>query len=755
MTDQILHGIRIVDLTTGLAGPMATRMLAENGADVVKVESYSGDPVRARAAFATLNRSKRSVVLNVDTTDGRSRLGRLLTSADVVVHDFPPRIAARYGLDDRSATERFPSLIVASVLGYPPNHPDNDRPADDLLVQARSGLMGETWGNREGPIPLRFPLPSWAAASLLASGIITRLIVRRATGRGGSVHTSLLQGMLATASLSWNQAERPIPELISDKYECPPQLAEYECADGVWLQLMNPAERINIAAIPLVHEVMAESGGVEDLTGVTNDALRRVISLRSSAEWLPAFRAADLAVEPCLALGEVLRDVNVVVNGYITEVDDPQWGPSIQAGLPFVTEPVGAVRAPAPTLGQHTDEVFGTLIPRAVSTTVTDLPRLPLAGLKVLDLGSFLAGPMAPMLLADLGADVVKIEPVEGDRVRWKPIFWEACSRNKRSLAVDIRTEEGRDVLRRLVEWADVVHHNQRPRAAAKLGIDEAGLRAINPEIIYAHVASYGSKGPRADSPGFDSIFQALGGWNIENGGTGGLPQFSRFGVLDIQTALLSLVGTLLAVYHRADTGVSGTTNCSLLRTTTVTQSETLIRLADDSIAPYPRFDATQTGTGPGNRIYATDDGWIAVVAESDELLAALLELAGVTHIADIEAALAVRKSDELLAALDATGIRAEFVREAHQFEFFDNQDNVDAQLVVGYEHHHFGHMIQPGSYWMFGDFALRFDRAAPVIGQHTREILAQLGFDEAAIDRMYAAGVAGGPSVPAFWEHG
>jgi crotonobetainyl-CoA:carnitine CoA-transferase CaiB-like acyl-CoA transferase len=245
MTDPpvegILAGVRVLDMSWGLAGPVATQLLAEVGADVIKIEPPEGDPARASAGFATWNRSKRGVVVNLAEPNGRDRLESLLASADVLVHGLRPTKAERVGLDDASLSSRHPRLVTCSVLGYPAGHVDAERDGYDLLVQARSGLMDEQLGYREGPIALRFPLPSWSAAYLAAAGIVTRLIVRERTGIGGPAHTSLLQGMLSTMSLVWNRAERPVPQLLSTKYDNPPQTALYRCGDGVWLQIMNPA----------------------------------------------------------------------------------------------------------------------------------------------------------------------------------------------------------------------------------------------------------------------------------------------------------------------------------------------------------------------------------------------------------------------------------------------------------------------------------------------------------------------------------
>ncbi|WP_067650634.1 CoA transferase [Nocardia harenae] len=754
MTDGILEGLRVVDLTTGLAGPAATRTLAEAGAEVVKVESRSGDPARATSAFPTLNRSKRSVIADLETPEGRATLESLLAGADVLVHGYTPAVARGHGLDPETLGNRFPALVVCSVTGYPVNHPDAELPGHDLLVQARSGLMGEALGHRDGPIPMRFPLPSWGASALAAGGILARLLVREQTGRGGSVHTSLLQGMLNTVSLFWNRASNPIPELFLTKYETAPTTALYECGDGVWLQLMNPGEKVPLRSIPLVRELVSELGAEAESITPGGDEFRSLVRLRPSSEWLAALRGADIAVEPALHLGELLRDPDVLANDYTVTLDDPEHGRIRQPGLPFEIEPPLRVRGPAPLLGQDDAAELAAAAPARATTATTPGPDLPLSGLKILDLGSFLAGPMAPMLMADLGADVIKVEPVSGDRLRYKACFWEACSRNKRAIALDITSEDGQGVLRRLVEWADVVHHNQRARAAVKNGIDEETIRRINPDVVFGYVSSYGERGGKTDNPGYDSVFQALGGWEVENGGTGNPPQFSRLGTLDVQTALTSFVGTMLALYHRARTGRSTTVKGSLLRSTTMTQSETFLRLADDTLAPYPRFDAEQVGYGPGNRIYEAADGWIAVVTESGEQLAELRAAVGAGTDSDIAGAILKYESGELLERLATRGIPAELVREEYQFEFFDRPENIEAGLIVGYDHAFFGRMEQPGAYWHFPDFDLRFDRAAPIIGQQTREVLTELGYSPDSIDALYDGKVVAGPVIPAGWSH-
>ena len=161
----------------------------------------------------------------------------------MLVHGLRPSDAARYDLDDEGLKQRFPGLVVCSMLGYPVGHADAERPGHDILVQARMGLMDEQRGNREGPIFLRLPVPSWGAVYLVAAGILARLRVRDRDGCGGAVHTSLLQGALAPMMQYWARAEKPTPSFA---YGLPKNMMSglYECADGRWIHpMMGPLRR--------------------------------------------------------------------------------------------------------------------------------------------------------------------------------------------------------------------------------------------------------------------------------------------------------------------------------------------------------------------------------------------------------------------------------------------------------------------------------------------------------------------------------
>ena len=159
------------------------------------------------------------------------------------------------------------------------------------------------------------------------------------------------------------------------------------------------------------------------------------------------------------------------------------------------------------------------------------------------------------MLLADLGADVVKVEATTGDKMRHVQRVFAAVPAGKRGVALDLKSPAARPALEALVRWADVVHHNLRMPAARRLGLDYESIRAINPEIIFCHASSYGPEGERADWPGYDQLFQAAAGWEVLGGGEGNDPMWFRFGFMDHLCAMASTVATLLAVWHRDRTG--------------------------------------------------------------------------------------------------------------------------------------------------------------------------------------------------------
>ncbi len=741
-TQPMLSGITVIDLCGAHAGSVTTLLLAELGADVIKVEPPGGHRLRRAhpAAFATWNRSKRSIVLDLGDDRDLATLHALLTGADVLVHELPPSKAAAAGLAAGELAAAFPRLIVSAITGYAAYHPDAERGGDDLLVQARMGLTDLQPGWREGPLMLRLPAATWAATCLAATAVAARLYEREITGRGGRADTSLQQGAAYTANLYWNRAERPSPSLLTGPTRNV-QFGTYRCSDDNWIAILNPGERVNLAALREISELLAELG----LTGARFGprVLAAAVRRRPAAAWLQTLRAADVAVEQLGTFGGLLLHPEVVANGYRVEVDDPVWGHALQAAVPVRTAPPAAPRSAAPRLGADQDlittvrsvskktAVAAPTATAAQAGTGADGGAKPLAGIRVLDFGSFLAGPMAGMLLADLGADVIKVEPLRGERMRnWRDDFVVAANRGKRGLAVDMKKPAGRLVIDRLIATADVVHHNMRPSSARELGLDEASVRAIRPDLVFSHASAYGPDGERADWPGYDSVFQGMSGWTRELAGTGNEPVASAVGTLDEQTAALSAFATVLALYHRRRTGIATATEVSLLATATFSTSETLLLPPGNTPAPYPRLTADQTGLGPFHRLYRCQDGWIALVADDEAEQRAALAALAADGPADLEDRAAARPTAEILACLDEHAVPCERVREFYWFDFFDDAEHRAAGITVAYPQAEFGRLEQAGGYFSLdGTSAIRPHRAPPSVGEHTAEILAELGY--------------------------
>lgn len=709
-----------------MAVQVAGLMLSELGADVLKIERPGGDPARGTAPFANWNRGKRSLVLDLDTPEGLALLEERLAGADALLHQFTPSRARALGLDDANLAARHPHLVVTAITGSPANHPDVERSDDELLVAARVGAMYENDGHRGGPIVYRYRQGSWSAAHLAAAGLLARLVMRLQSGRGGPAHTSIFQGFLATLPLVWaRNSEGPMPNPVTYPPDKPRAIAQqlFQCADGDWLQIMDPTRQFDYATMPTMWEVLAEA----DIDLETEEGQAEAFRRRPLASWLADLRAADIAAEPAFPMGEVLRHEDVEANGYVIEVDDPEFGKTRQPNTPFHSDADLPQGRPAPRLGEGGDTGW----PARPAPEKAHAPSEVLEGVRVLDLGMFLAGPMGPSMMGDMGADVVKVEALTGDRIRFMHRYYQAAARSKRSLAIDLTRPEARPILERLIQWAEIVHHNMRFKGAAKLGLSEEAIRAAKPDVAFNYASAYGQRGQRGNWPGYDSIFNAIAGWEFENAGEGNRPVFNRPGTMDVATAQSCLVELMASLYARRTTGRGYTTQTSLLGLAAFTQGERLIG-PDGELTDTYHLTSDQTGFSPYHRIYECADGaWVAVAAHKADQRAALRDLLG----EDFERGAKARKAPDLLGALEAAGVPADAVNyEDAMHRFFDDPKNRDLNLISVLPQPLYGMVEQPGAFWNFGDTPLVFKRCCPAVGEHSDEILREIGYSDAEI---------------------
>jgi len=389
----------------------------------------------------------------------------------------------------------------------------------------------------------------------------------------------------------------------------------------------------------------------------------------------------------------------------------------------------------------------------------------PLEGLRVIDFGQFLAGPFGPMLLGDLGADVIKVEPTRGDGMRGTVVgSFMGCQRGKRDIAIDLKHPEGLELALRLVATADIVHHNMTKGTADRLGVGYEHCRAVKPDIIYCNTFMYGAVGPLSDFGGLDPLAQAACGIEWEGGpvSAGNPPLWYRYGHGDVAAAMPSVAGLLIALHHRQRTG----------------EGQALYT-ADSWLGPdgtpstRPVLDAVQKGLSALYRLYETSDGWIQLAAVREEHWRPLCAVLGRPELTDdprfataegrdehreglaklLEDSFAGQPAVNWRRVLDGAGVPAEISVDTWDGEtiLFDD-DLVRAGLVTEYEHPLLGRVRQFGNLITFSDTPGCQTRATPMLGQHTREILAELGVGDAAADDYHAKGVVTWPDDNYRW---
>ena len=408
------------------------------------------------------------------------------------------------------------------------------------------------------------------------------------------------------------------------------QTSLYECADG-WVHAatmngLTPKSTLQEVAGLEAPDPAAIWSATQLERRQADERVRAALRARRRDEIVEGMNQANLGAEAVIPMSEAYAHPQLVANGMVVQVDDPELGPTTQIGVPVsLSRSPGRIRGPRPLPGQHNEEVLGRgaagdrAPEREVGAEPVGAPRHDLRhaleGVVVLDLGQYLAGPFGPMILSDLGAEVIKIEPVTGDAMRLAAAPFVGCQRGKRSIALDLRRPEGLEVLYALVERADVVHHNMTKGTASRLGVDEDTLNRYRPDLVYCNTYAYGAEGPLSHSGGLDPLYQASCGLEYEAGPVhaGNAPLYIRMGMCDTGNALLSVLGVLLALYRRGEDGGGQFVTTSLLNAGAVFSSGSF--LEGDRPRDLPSLDKEQTGMGALYRLYRTFDGWIQIAA--------------------------------------------------------------------------------------------------------------------------------------------
>lgn len=782
---SILSGYRVLDLSWGTAGPIATMILADHGADVIKVEPPGGDPFRTLDAYRVWNRGSRSLVLDLKDETDRASFERLLGTAQVIVESFSPGTMTRLGLGWDYVHEQFPGIVYCSLSAYGENNEDANRPGYEALIQARLGVLNQQAGPRPGPKLPGWPGSAYGTAYLAVTGIAAALLVRAKTGQGQRVQVSMLDGFLGMSAMNLTWGEHLLSQEVGTHTTPTGERMRflsgfYCCADGKWIQIHTVGfGALNRQLECLGLNDLIQPPGANEYTMVFTaeesarlEDIPAIFATRPRQEWMDLFTEADVPHAPVVELGETLLGEQVEAIGMRTLVNDPDLGDLTQVGVPvrFSATP-GQVGGAAPGIGVHTEAILQELDSSSaqervsagkVKETTTAIPSsAPLDGVKVLDFGMWMAGPGNSRVLADLGADVIKVEVYGGDGMRGFTHPWLAGNRGKRGIVLNLKEPAALEIAQELISQADVVTHNWRPGVAERLSMDYHTVRQIKNDVIYAWSAGFGTTGPWVKLPAMEPLVSIRSGmYRYYHPYPDSPPVPTAGGNMDWGNSVMAAGSIILALLHRDQTGEGQQIVSPQLSAALFSVAEVFVTSDGTRRGPFS-VDQSQSHflTDPLSGLYETADGWICVVCANDEHWKALCDVAGVstdlrssdratraeqaellrTTLSD---AFKLNKTSELYDRLDSSGVPCEIPATDVGARILQDDRYLASKQVVHYTHPRWGQMHEVGELIHLSNSPGRIRGPAPEYGQHTLEVLAELGISEQKARELRAAGV-------------
>ena len=656
-----LDGIVVVDLTTEFWSSLSAGMLADFGARVIRVENSSSQPrdpdrdgMHPGEAFDSeaqlIHRNKESVALALDEAAGIEGLGQLVSRADVLLTDASPDQLERWGLAEADLLGARPDLVyaVGSLLG--PLGPQSDAPALDELAAARSGVMHSL--PEPGQPPVNAGAGQMYTSVMLALGIVTALHHRHTSGEGQRVDASLLGGHMYASTLTLDAYMAMREDRLGEpraRFEAanPMSGISYPSQDGRWVTLTMPdtdrwwpafSKIVGLAEDDERFDTHDKRCGESRLPMM--HALEAIFATRPAAEWRESFDAENLSADIIERYDYPAEDENAWRNRYVMEVDHPVHGAFKSLGFPIhMSETPAQLHrlAPEPGQGQAIESVLKGLAaqPRVKvrdpgEREARPSSAKPLEGIRVLDATVWFQGPVCGQYLADMGAEVIHVErPVTGDQARgvrsiaavpvadWNQYFL-AVNRNKKSIAVDLKKDEGRELIHSLITKSDVFLWNQGLESLPGLGLDYETLSALNPGLIYATNSGYGTAGT-VSKPSFDMTVQALTGIMARLGEPGEPPIYLGLGAGDAYGGLMGALGILLGLYHRSQTGQGQAIDASLYGAQLFLAAPSLQPFLATGKEEYGLQQARSKARNPLWNRYPTQDDWLTLCAENTD----------------------------------------------------------------------------------------------------------------------------------------
>jgi crotonobetainyl-CoA:carnitine CoA-transferase CaiB-like acyl-CoA transferase len=659
-----LSGYTVVDLSSGIAGAYATKILADGGADVVKVESPEGDPLRGWSAsgamippgedgalFGFLGCSKRGVVADPDDAADVALVGRLLGSADAVVWSRGSRMAELDSLTPVEIYRQYPHLVVTAITPFGLDGPWRDRPATEFTLQAWSGgAIGIGRGSQDrAPVSVGGQVGDWVSGAYAAAMTLAFQARALRDGHGELVDLSMLEAQILCLTYYpvtyFEMLDRP---WRSERRPTVPGVARAE--DGLVALGCGTAQQW--------FDLCAMSGHDEWIDEESELTITEQANLHAEElyEWLNHQRVddvRDLASAFRIPNSPVGNGENVTAMDHFVDRDAFTTNPRDGFVQPSHPYRLSGVRlrppAPAPRLGEHADAVReSALAARSAPTGGPDRDRLPFTGLRVLDMTTFWAGPSCTHVLGMLGAEVIHLESTprpDGTRLiagipasedRWwerSPIF-SALNTNKMGLTLDFQTERGRRLLRRLIATCDVVVENFTPRVIDQIGLDFASVRQLRDDVIMLRMPGFGLDGPWRDNPAFAYIIEDASGLSWLTGYSDRNP-FEPYSVGDPNAGVHALTALLLALEHRRQTGEGVLVEAAMV--------DAALNIAAEQVIEYSAYGALLQRAGnrgpaaaPQNLYRSADvdefdraDCWVAIAVATDRQWEALRDAIG------------------------------------------------------------------------------------------------------------------------------
>jgi crotonobetainyl-CoA:carnitine CoA-transferase CaiB-like acyl-CoA transferase len=641
-----LTGIRVLECSTGMAARVAGMLLAELGADVVRVVDGP-----------------------VDGDDSPEGLcwdrGKLIASAgdglvDAVVE------AAHAVLADRPLPAGCRGRVVVTLPAYEAEGPYSGLAGDPLLLAGLGGIAAHHPASADVPVFPVVPTTGYIHGGLGAVAVVAALLEQRRTG---AVRAATVSGLHACAAQMATIMLRGLDVEVTRPgraLRAGPNFRMYRAAGDEWFFLAALTPDLFVAALTALGcpELLLCPGIDGDpmniLVRERNRELTRQLEEKFLAgrrpDWLARLAAGGIPCAPVQSRPEWMDGEVLSGNAGLVQRNHPGRGPVRLPDIPIrFSETAGSSRPFARTAPGAAAVWPGA---EAVRPAVEASPgRRPLAGVRVVDMASFLAAPLAASILADMGAEVVRIESPSGDPYRVFSLSYLAVNQRKRHAAIDLRRADGAEAARALISGADVVIENRGEHGLAKLGLP-ARLTEINPAVVHCAVSAFGQAPGMSEMPGFDPVFQALSGMAVAQGGSGE-PVTTTMPVHDTAVGVLGALGVVAALLARERLGRGQHVGVSLAMANTFLQSAELTSF--DSRPRCPVGGPDFPGPGVAHRFYRCRDGWVGVAAGEGRTgdLTAALGIDPEAPNGSISASFALLAVTDALAVLQAADVPA------------------------------------------------------------------------------------------------